>query len=136
MITKISRKRLMWRFAPWVFLFIHNFSYRQLKKSNSGNNETKKKILLLLQMRLMKKIFTRAAAKLFNQIFNQFKFFAGSWCLKNYSNNTFLCWKRKSPIFYCSKRNKYQLVGINLLVENCLNSEFYWPNDSLYWFKT
>ena len=37
--------------------------------------------------------------------------------LKNCSNNTFLCWKTKSPIFYFLKRKKLKFVQINLLVE-------------------
>ena len=37
--------------------------------------------------------------------------------LKNFSNSTFLCWKAKSPIFYCLKRKKRKFVPINLLVE-------------------
>ena len=50
-----------------------------------------------------------------------------SW-MKNGLNITFLCWKTRSPTFYCSKRKKRQFVWRNLLVENRLNDEFYWPS--------
>ena len=53
-------------------------------------------------MRVTKKIFTRAATKkkLFNWIFYM------KFTLKNYSNSTFLCWKTKSPNFYCLNGKK------------------------------
>ena len=63
--------------------------------------------------------------------FNQFKLNF----LKNYSNSTFLCWKTRSPTLYCLKRKKLQFVQIQLLVENRLNGEFYWPNVFHYRFK-
>ena len=51
-------------------------------------------------------------------------FFFFSLYLKNYWNNNFLCWKTRSPTFYCSKKKKNQFIPINLLVANRLNYEF------------
>ena len=51
-------------------------------------------------------------------------------------NNTFFCWKTRSPTFNCWKRKKRQFVRIFLLVENRLNGKFFWPNLFNYGFKT
>ena len=64
----------------------------------------------------------------FTFLTNLIEIFKWSLHSKNYSNNTFLCWKTRSSSFYCSKRKKRQFVQINLLVENHFNSEFYWQN--------
>ena len=53
-------------------------------------------------------------------------FFFFNLHLKNYSNSSFLCWKRKRPTFYCSKRKKREFLRINSLVKNRLNGGFYW----------
>ena len=66
-------------------------------------------------MRMTKKIFTRAAAKIYFFI-NLIEFFKQILHLKNYPNSIFLCCKTKSPIFYCLKE-KRKFVQINLLVE-------------------
>ena len=71
-----------------------------------------KKILLFPEMRVTKKIFTRAAAKK-SFFINLIDFFKWSLHLKNYS----LCWKIKSPIFYFFKGKKRRFVRINLLVD-------------------
>ena len=52
--------------------------------------------------------------------------FKQSLHLKNYSNITFLCWKAKSPIFYCIKGKKHKFVQINLIVKFfCLSMSFF-----------
>ena len=61
-------------------------------------------------MQVMGKIFIQAA----NFCFQKCK-----WWEKSSS-------RRLSPTFYCLKRKKHQFVWINLVVENCLNSEFCW----------
>ena len=74
----------------------------------------KKIILLFPEMPVKKKIFTSAVAK---KIIHLIEFFKQSLHLKYYSNSDFLCWKTKSPIFYCLKGKKRKFVGTNLLVE-------------------
>ena len=73
----------------------------------------KKIILLFPEMPVTKKIFTSAVAKKINLT----ESFKQSLLLKNYSNSDFLCWKTKSPIFYCLKGKKRKFGGTNLLVE-------------------
>ena len=70
-----------------------------------------KKIPLLPEMRMTKKILIRAAAK---KIFINFTdFFKWSLHLKNFSSSTFLCWKTKGPLLLKEKKCKF--VRRNLL---------------------
>ena len=98
--ANISLKQTLFPYTNSVnFIEIHcSFSLPPLKLVH----EAKKIILLFPEMRVTRKIFTRATAKGF---FNQFSWiFEVKFTLKNYSNNIFLCWKTKSPNFCCSNR--------------------------------
>ena len=55
--------------------------------------------------------------------------------LKNYSNRIFLCWKTKSPTFYCLKRKKTSIRPNKFACGKPFNGEFYWPNVFHYGFK-
>ena len=87
----------------------------------------KRKVLLFPEMRVTRKMFTRAAANLFFQSI-LLNFLNKVYTKKNYSNSTFLCWKTRSPTFYFSKSRKRQFFWTNLTVENRLKSKFYSPN--------
>ena len=64
---------------------------------------------------------------------NLTEFFKQSLHLKNYSNNTFLCWKTKSHIFYCLKGKRRKFIQMNLLVEIFLFvCVFFWNEKCIF----
>ena len=92
------------------------------------------KILLFLEMRVTRKIFTRVVANfLFDNQFNWI--FQIKFTLKELLKQHFYLLKNKDSYLLLFKEKKRQFLQINFLVENCLNGEFYWPNVFHYEFK-
>ena len=68
-------------------------------------------------------------------VFYQFEwFFVKNFTLKRLLWGA-LYWKGRALLFSAGREKKCQFLRINLLVENCLNSEFYWRNFFHYRFK-
>ena len=91
---------------------IQTSSYKELKSLRP-----KEIILLFPEIPVTNKIFFNRVAAKKTFFINLVEFFKQSLHLKNYSNSTFLCWKTKSPIFYCLKEKKRKFGRISLLVE-------------------
>ena len=85
---KFLNLELKWN---WMLIFLEIFVHTLRVKA-------KNLILFFPEMRVTKKISTRAAAKKFF-----FNFSKQRLHLKSYSNSIFLCWKAKSPVVYCLK---------------------------------
>ena len=109
-----------------LFFYVHLFSLTVISKYVIRENSSLKRKIKPLEVCIITK-------QTVNCLFKK-RQLGQSLRLKNYSNSTFLCWT-KSPLFYCSRRKKRQFIRIILLVENCLNDEFYRSNVSHYEFK-